>query len=278
MVNSVFANVASSYDVMNDLMSAGLHRLWKDHVVSTLDPQPADGKRSSHVTFLDVAGGTGDVAFRIVDRLNQVIRERGISSSSSSSSPAATSVVDGSGPRTDVIVCDINPSMLAVGEQRARDLGYMNISPSSPSSPDGSNRVNVSFMEGNAELLTNVADESVDAYTICFGIRNCTHVDRVLEQAYRVLKPGGIFLCLEFSQVENMALRQLYDLYSFNVIPLMGQFVANDRDSYQYLVESIRKFPDQETFKSMIQHAGFKHVRYENLTFGVVAVHMGVKL
>lgn len=240
MVNEVFASVAPKYDIMNDLMSAGMHRLWKDAFVSALVPQRG-------MSFIDVAGGTGDIAFRICESLqNQQHKDA----------------------HSNVVVCDINPAMLHVGEQRATQNGLMNAA---------ANPFTLRFQEGNAEKLP-FENDSFDAYTIAFGIRNVTHVDLALQEAYRVLRKGGQFLCLEFSQVTNPLLRSLYDMYSFTVIPQVGQMVTNDKDSYQYLVESIRKFPEQEMFKKMIENAGFKYVRYTNMTFGVVAIHQGFKV
>jgi 2-methoxy-6-polyprenyl-1,4-benzoquinol methylase len=225
-VSSVFSSVASSYDRMNDLMSFGIHRLWKNHFVSQLDP-------FSNGNYLDVAGGTGDIAFRIKSKA----------------------------PNAKVTVLDLNPDMLQVGSQRSIEKGLREIE----------------FVQGNAELLESIESESKDAYTIAFGIRNCTHIDKVLTEAYRVLKPGGRFMCLEFSHVNTPVLKQVYDLYSFQVIPKMGKAVANDEDSYQYLVESIRQFPTQSEFASLIKNAGFKHVTWENLNFGIAAIHSGYK-
>ena len=231
MVDEVFHRVAKRYDVMNDLMSAGLHRLWKDAMVSRLAP-PRSGRRPFEV--LDVAGGTGDVAFRIVER---------------------------SAGHAKATVCDINPSMLQVGRERAE-----------------ARRIEgVTFEEGNAEALPFEAGR-FDAYTIAFGIRNVPRIDLALAEAYRVLRPGGRFLCLEFSAVEAPLVDRAYDLYSFHLIPLMGRVVARDEDSYRYLVESIRRFPNQERFKAMIEDAGFKRVSYTNLTMGVAALHVGVKI
>ncbi|TDH71928.1 hypothetical protein CCR75_006909 [Bremia lactucae] len=236
MVASVFHNVAEQYDVMNDFMSGGMHRLWKDAFVDTLHPV-------GPIKCLDVAGGTGDIAFRIAKKLSKSLR--GINGS-------------------EVTVCDINSSMLQVGLERAAKV--------SPNLDQSLFR----WVEGNAEHL-DFEDNQFDVYTIVFGIRNVTHVDRAIQEAYRVLKPGGRFMCMEFSQVPNPIIRQIYDTYSFNVIPLLGEKVANDRSSYQYLVESIRQFLPQEEFKAMIQDAGFKHVTYTNYTFGVTAIHSGFK-
>jgi 2-methoxy-6-polyprenyl-1,4-benzoquinol methylase len=246
---------------MNDLMSAGLHRLWKDEFVRMAGPI-ASGRGSSssstptpsRPTVLDVAGGTGDIAFRIVDSMR-----RGYTR------PAS---------RPKVIVCDINPAMLGVGQERARTLGYGGAPSAGAAAADDPE---MEWMEGDAEVLAGIPDNSVDLYTIAFGIRNVTHVDAALRTAYRVLKPGGRFMCLEFSRVTVPGLAQLYDAYSFSVIPAMGGAVANDRASYQYLVESIRKFPDQDTFAGMLEEAGFQGVEYTNFTLGVCAVHSGFK-
>lgn len=243
MVGDVFSNVASKYDIMNDLMSAGLHRLWKDRLVSKLHPFPG-------MKHLDVAGGTGDVAFRILETINSVKRR------------AMQDVLEENlQEETQIFVCDINPDMLNVGKKRAleRDLGE-----------DKS----LIWVEGDAEAL-NFEDNSMDGYTIAFGIRNVTHIEKVLAEAYRVLKRGGRFLCLELSHVEVPIFKDLYDYYSFSVIPAVGELVAGDRDSYQYLVESIRRFPPQEKFASMIADAGFQKVEFENLVGGVVAIHSG---
>lgn len=247
LVGEVFSNVATNYDLMNDLMSGGLHRLWKDRLVSKLAPFPG-------MQHLDVAGGTGDVAFRVVDAIQKAEqRVRG-------SALADADEED----LTRVYVCDINPSMLEIGKQRAKKRGL-------------ANAACLVWMEGDAEALT-LKDESVDSYTIAFGIRNVTHIDRALKEAYRVLRRGGRFLCLELSHVSTPGFKEMYDAYSFNVIPRMGEIVSGDRASYQYLVESVRKFPNQEKFGSMIADAGFTEVDYENLVGGVVAIHSGFKL
>ncbi|KAG6391887.1 hypothetical protein SASPL_149651 [Salvia splendens] len=245
MVGNVFTSVASSYDVMNDLMSGGLHRLWKERLVSKLNPFPG-------MKHLDVAGGTGDVGFRIFDSIHSV---------------AHRAVRDGHDDNllgeTQIFVCDINPNMLRVGRKRAEDRGL------------GDNKSLV-WVEGDAEKLT-FGDATMDGYTIAFGIRNVTHIEKALAEAYRVLKPGGRFLCLGLSHVELPIFKDLYDYYSFAVIPKVGELVAGDRESYQYLVESIRRFPKQERFATMIEEAGFQKVEYENLVGGVVAIHSGLK-
>ncbi|KAK0419502.1 hypothetical protein QR680_014178 [Steinernema hermaphroditum] len=231
-VHKVFANVAEKYDLMNDAMSAGVHRLWKDYFVQRIKPQPT-------TQMLDVAGGTGDIAFRA---LRKIQSRRGATGS--------------------ITVFDINQNMLDVGLKRAEADAELDKS-------------KLSWVCGDAEKLP-FEDNSFDLYTIAFGIRNCTHVDKVIEEAYRVLRPNGRFAVLEFSQV-NPALKPFYDLYSFQVIPVMGQILASDYHSYKYLVESIRQFPDQTRFAEMIRDAKFEDVSYENLTFGVCAIHTGVK-
>eukprot|EP00943_MAST-04B_sp_MAST-4B-sp1_P003316 g3316.t1 len=261
LVRDVFDSVADNYDVMNDLMSGTLHRYWKDEFVNTLHPLP-------NMQIIDVAGGTGDIAFRMHDMIRKKARREIIEKRGGDSDGGKTwgnndnKSNKSSGDK--IIVCDINTEMLRVGESRAIKRGY-----------DVTNNLN--FVEGNAEKLP-FDDNTFDAYTIAFGIRNVTNVDNALSEANRVLKPGGRFLCLEFSRVESDILRQLYDAYSFNVIPTVGEMVTKDRDSYQYLVESIRKFPDQQKFENMIKHAGFKFVTHRNFTNGVVAMHSGFKL
>lgn len=231
-VKEVFERVADTYDLMNDAMSLGVHRLWKDHFVKSAAPKPT-------YKCLDVAGGTGDIAFKLHKYMRNVKRDC-----------------------EKIVVCDINTEMLRVGEERAAQMGVGE---------------NFTWVEGNAEVL-QFPDNTFDLYTIAYGIRNCTHIDKVLEEAYRVLKPGGRFMCLEFSEVNNPLISQVYDKYSHDVIPVMGQLIAGDFASYQYLVESIRKFPNQETFAEMVADAGFEVVEYENLTFGVTAIHSGYKL
>jgi demethylmenaquinone methyltransferase/2-methoxy-6-polyprenyl-1,4-benzoquinol methylase len=228
-VDEVFSSVAGRYDLMNDLMSAGLHRAWKDALVTAVNP-PKNGRPFA---LLDVAGGTGDIALR---------------------------VVDAGGPGTCATVVDINREMLAVGRQRAEKQGR-----------------NVTFTEGNAEALP-FADRSFDAVTIAFGIRNVPRIERALEEAHRVLRIGGRFLCLEFSSVDVPGLDALYDLYSFNVIPALGRAVTSDAGAYRYLVESIRRFPKPKVFAEMIGAAGFHRPSFRPMTGGVVALHSGWRL
>lgn len=231
LVNQVFAAVAERYDLMNDLMSGGLHRLWKNDLIAWLNPPRGDRP----FRLLDVAGGTGDVALKFANA---------------------------SGASATAVICDISPEMLAVGERR---IAQANLS------------ARITCIAGNAESLPFAAP-GFDAYTVAFGIRNVTHIDAALSEAYRVLKPGGRFLCLEFSHVNVPVLDQLYDFHSFEVIPRLGQLAAGDRDAYQYLVESIRKFPNQESFAQMVRAAGFDRVTYRNLTGGIAAIHSGWKI
>jgi len=239
-VHHVFEGVASKYDLMNDLMSAGLHRLWKDSFVAGLAPFRPGAR------VLDVAGGTGDIAFRIANRMRRL----------QSDDPQCQS---------QVTVCDINEAMLEVGQRRCETL------------LDVHGRSLLSWLTADAQNLP-LPDDEFDLYTIAFGIRNVVDVQRALDEAYRVLKPGGRFACLEFSHVTNPGLRWVYDKYSFEVIPPLGEVVAGDYASYKYLVESIRQFPRQQEFKSMIEQAGFRFTSYRNLTFGVVAIHTGFKM
>jgi ubiquinone/menaquinone biosynthesis methyltransferase len=243
LVRDVFARVASRYDMMNDFMSLGIHRLWKREMVSTLAPQPG-------WQILDLAGGTGDIAFRIRDQAFG-IRHRG-----KPPMPNAQSHMP------NVTICDINPAMLEVGRDRAI----------------AQNRLSgLEWVCGNAESLPFPASR-FDAATIAFGIRNVTDIPAALRSIHRVLKPGGRFLCLEFSRVAVEALAPLYDAYSFKLIPKIGELVAKDREAYQYLVESIRKFPPQERFADMLREAGFARVTYRNLSAGVVALHSGYRI
>src|SRR6202047_4563349 len=231
LVNSVFHSVASRYDLMNDLMSMGLHRVWKDIMINTLNPP----KGETPFALLDVAGGTGDIAFR---------------------------AAKAAGANFRATVCDINPDMLAVGRERAavRHLDDR-----------------VSFVEGNAEALA-FPDRAFDGYTIAFGIRNVPRIDLALSEAFRVLRPGSRFLCLEFSTVDVPGLDRLYELFSFKVIPPLGRAVTGDAQSYQYLVESIRTFPRPNAFADMIRAAGFSRVSHQALSGGIVALHSGWRL
>ncbi len=231
LVNDVFHSVARRYDLMNDLMSGGLHRLWKEWMVNTLNPPRSERP----FALLDVAGGTGDIALR-----------------------AAGS----SGPGFRATICDINSDMLTVGRERARARQL-----------DGQ----LSFVEGNAEELA-FPNNTFDAYTIAFGIRNVPRIDRALSEAFRVLRPGGHFLCLEFSTVDVPGLDRIYDLFSFKVIPPLGRAVTGDGQSYEYLVESIRKFPKPAAFAEMIASAGFSRVTWQSFSGGVVALHSGWRL
>ena len=252
-VKQVFASVAENYDIMNDFMSAGWHRLWKDSLLSMsgVKAMSAIARQSgSTLNILDLAGGTGDIAFRFIEAADCV--ERAKSSGQDNIS---------------VTVCDINPAMLEVGKQRARDRFGHDVMDRSKA---------LSFVEGNAQDLP-FQDNQYDLYTIAFGLRNVTDVDAALREAHRVLKPGGRMMILEFSKVENDAFRAMYDAYSFNIIPQIGEAIAGDRDSYQYLVESIRKFSDQGELKSRMIEAGFLSVRYTNFTGGIVAIHEGYK-
>lgn len=230
LVNDVFHSVARKYDVMNDVMSVGMHRLWKDAMVAWLSPPHMEGWK-----VLDVAGGTGDIAFKIIEASRR---------------------------RAHATVLDINGSMLEVGQERAEKKGLLS---------------NCNFIEANAEALP-FEDKQFDAFTIAFGIRNVPHIDQALSEAFRVLKPGGRFMCLEFSEVQLPILDKVYDLWSFHGIPRVGQMIAGDADSYRYLVESIRKFPSQHDFADMITMAGFSQVKYRNLTGGIAAIHSGWKI
>jgi len=231
LVDNVFHSVARRYDLMNDLMSGGLHRAWKSALVTAINPPRND----RDFRLLDVAGGTGDIAFR---------------------------VVEAGGAGTHATILDINSGMLEVGRERAekRGLDYA-----------------LTFVEANAEKLP-LPDRTFDAYSIAFGIRNVPRINAALREAYRVLKPGGHFLCLEFSSVDVPGLDAIYDLYSFNAIPAIGRVVTGDAESYRYLVESIRKFPKPEVFASMMREAGFARVSYTRMTGGIVALHSGWRL
>ena len=226
-VQGVFSSVASKYDIMNDVMSVGIHRIWKEAMMDWLAPRAGQ-------KLLDVAGGTGDISFKFLGRA-------------------------GSGHAT---VCDITESMLIAGKTRA-EAATMSDS--------------LDWVVGDAMALP-FADNTFDVYTISFGIRNVTRPQEALNEAFRVLRPGGRLMVLEFSQLPSPMMQAAYDAYSFNLIPRMGQLIANDRDSYQYLVESIRKFPDQETFLEMVKIAGFENAKYRNLSLGIAALHSGWKL
>lgn len=248
MVHDVFARVAEGYDRMNDAMSLGVHRLWKDEYVRMLGATPGS-------VVLDLAGGTGDISFRIIEdikRRKRLMYERyGMLEL----------------PGSEVILSDVNSRMLEVGRERASRLGYLG---------DECDPL-LTVAEMDAQDLP-LEDESVDCVTMAFGIRNCTEPARVLAEVHRVLRRGGRFVCLEFSEVAVPGLREVYDAWSFQVIPRLGQLLAGDRDSYQYLVESIRRFPSQETFADMFREQGYKEVSYTNFTGGVAAVHSGYKL
>ncbi|MFD1342192.1 bifunctional demethylmenaquinone methyltransferase/2-methoxy-6-polyprenyl-1,4-benzoquinol methylase UbiE [Litorisediminicola beolgyonensis] len=226
-VQGVFNSVASKYDVMNDAMSLGIHRLWKDAMMDWLAPRPGQ-------KLLDVAGGTGDISFRFLKRA-------------------------GSGHAT---VLDLTEPMLVEGRKRAEAAAMAD---------------SLDWVVGDAMKLP-FPDSTFDVYTISFGIRNVTRPEEALAEAYRVLRPGGRLMVLEFSQIPVPGLQKLYDLYSFNAIPAMGQAIAGDRASYQYLVESIRRFPDQDTFLSMVRSAGFGQAAYRNLSLGIACLHSGWKI
>jgi demethylmenaquinone methyltransferase/2-methoxy-6-polyprenyl-1,4-benzoquinol methylase len=230
LVNDVFHSVARRYDLMNDLMSFGLHRPWKDALVTAVDPP-----RAAPFSVVDIAGGTGDIAFRLIEA---------------------------GSAQTRVTVCDINPNMLEVGRERASLYDADTV---------------VTFAEANAEALP-FADRSFDAATIAFGIRNVPRIERALAEAFRVLKTGGKFVCLEFSSVDVPALDRLYDFYSFNVIPMLGRLVAGDAESYRYLVESIRRFPKPQAFAAMLRGAGFARVSFQTMSGGIVTLHSGWRL
>lgn len=231
LVNEVFSNVVNKYDLMNDLMSLGVHRLWKAKFCENVDELNSN--------ILDVAGGTGDIALK----LKSIARKK-------------------AKKQNEITLCDINPDMLTEARNKAIDKNFLK---------------GINYICGDAEKLP-FADNSFDYYTIAFGIRNVLRMDIALNEAYRVLKKGGKFLCLEFSQIEHKVIKQFYDFYSFNIIPKIGKLAANNEDAYKYLVESINLFPDQEKFAVMIKQAGFTRVSYQNLTFGIAAIHTGYKL
>ncbi|HBM90734.1 MAG TPA: bifunctional demethylmenaquinone methyltransferase/2-methoxy-6-polyprenyl-1,4-benzoquinol methylase UbiE [Rhodospirillaceae bacterium] len=234
-VASVFSSVAENYDLMNDFMSGGLHRPWKDHFVAKMRPRAGEA-------ILDVAGGTGDIALRCAKKL----REQSLMREAQSS-------------RENITICDINPDMIKVGQAKAIDQGYL---------------TGLNWVVGNAEKLP-FADNSFDLLSISFGLRNVTHIDEALAEFARVLKTGGRFYCMEFSSGVISPLKKIYDLYSFSVLPWLGEKVANDREAYQYLAESIRQFPDQTALTKRIKNASFDNVRHENLMGGIAAIHSG---
>jgi demethylmenaquinone methyltransferase/2-methoxy-6-polyprenyl-1,4-benzoquinol methylase len=232
LVAGVFSNVAKKYDLMNDLMSGGLHRLWKSKMIQELNFNPFDEYK-----IIDVAGGTGDISFLIHDKLSKIGNNC-----------------------TTIDIVDINPEMLEVGKERAIENGLFS---------------DLNFVEASGEKLP-YADNSFDFYTIAFGIRNFTDISLGLSEAFRVLKDGGKFVCLEFSKIDNYILSKIHNFHCFSVVPKIGEVILKDRDSYQYLAESIAKFPNQNQFKSMMDDAGFSDTKYQNLTFGTVAIHRGV--
>lgn len=231
-VINVFDNVAQQYDIMNDFMSGGIHRIWKNELIHMIRPKASIGDRPMH--YLDVAGGTGDIAFRIKEK---------------------------AGNGAKITLCDLNENMLSVGRDRAINRGWIN---------------DFNWVTGNAENLP-IESDSVDVYTIAFGLRNVTHIDNALTEAFRVLKSGGRFFCLEFSHVKPKPFAKVYDLYSYSIIPFLGELVAKDRKSYEYLVESIRKFPKQKELTRRMSNAGFQCVKFRNMSLGIVSIHSGFK-
>ena len=230
LVQSVFSRVAGSYDLMNDVMSFGIHRYWKQELIKLLRPFPG-------MSLIDMAGGTGDIAFRFLDE-----------------SASFT-------PQPSVTICDHNPDMLKEGRRKAINQGRL---------------TNIEWVECDAAKLP-FEDNQFDAYTISFGLRNVTEMEKALQEAFRVLKPGGMFFCLEFSKVNHEGLKKLYEFYSFSVIPKLGSLIAKDKQAYEYLVESIARFPDQDSLSMMITKAAFHNVTWRNLTDGIVAIHSAQK-
>ena len=228
LVRGVFDSVADKYDLMNDLMSGGVHRIWKDRLIRLIRPRTG-------LHYLDVAGGTGDIAFRIKKA---------------------------AGPDARITICDLDQNMVSVGRDRAVNRGWLG---------------GFEWTVGNAEALP-LPDSCIDVYTIAFGLRNVTHIDTALKEAVRVLRPGGRFYCLEFSRVEEPFLAKVYEKFSDNVIPRLGAMVAKDRDSYAYLVESIRKFPPQRGLAARMKTAGFEGIKFTNLSFGIAAIHQGWRI
>ncbi|WP_052045939.1 bifunctional demethylmenaquinone methyltransferase/2-methoxy-6-polyprenyl-1,4-benzoquinol methylase UbiE [Candidatus Paracaedibacter symbiosus] len=227
-VRGVFESVARNYDIMNDLMSLGIHRLWKQDMVKQLPLQPK-------MKILDVAGGTGDISFLMQEKYRHLDLE--------------------------ITICDLTPSMLEVGRDRAVNKGLLH---------------GIDWVCGNAEQLP-IPENSVDLYTIAFGLRNVTHIEVALKEAHRVLKPGGVFACLEFSNVKSAFFSKVYEFYSFSLLPWLGEKVADDRESYQYLVESIRRFPAQEKLALMLKEAGMQTTSWQNLMNGISCLHIAKK-
>jgi len=249
-VKNVFDKVAPKYDLMNDVLSLGIHRVWKDYLVTNcVRPQPG-------AKFLDVAGGTGDIAFRIIDQ----VRATNGAGAAAAMASAAAAEAGKAAPGPYVTVFDINAEMLAEGKIRAQNTGYAK---------------ETEFVEGNAEVLP-FEDQTFDSYTVSFGIRNFSDRPKALREAHRVLKPGGVLNVLEFSHVTCPALAVAYEAHS-KLMPLAGHLVAGDSESYQYLVDSIRAFPTQEEFANTINESGFGFVRYQNLTQGIACIHTAVK-
>lgn len=230
LVNEVFSSVASKYDIMNDAMSLGVHHIWKKLLISMM-PNP-------HASLLDVAGGTGDIAFKYFEKTRQ------------------------KGANPHISICDINVNMLKQAQSKAIDRNILQ---------------GIDYTCGNAEHLP-FADNSFDYYTIAFGIRNVTDLSKALNEARRVLKPCGKFLCLEFSHIDNEHISKIYDYYSMNIIPQIGKLIAGNKEAYQYLVESIRKFPNKDDFAELIKEAGFSKVKYHSLNFGIATIHTAYKI
>ena len=224
LVKEVFDSVANHYDLMNDLMSLGSHRLWKNYFINLINPQADD-------VIGDIGGGTGDISIGLAKKCSKIY------------------------------CIDINENMLSIGKSKALDHGYTS---------------SINFIQGDAQELP-LEDSFLTKYAISFCIRNVTDINKALQESYRVLKPNGKFFCLEFSHVQNELLSSLYEFWSFHIIPQIGKYVANNQDAYQYLVESIKKFPPQDEFKAMIENAGFKNVKYKNILNGIATIHYGEK-